>query len=205
VYEVQGKPSPSKSVLRMWWGMLAQYPIEAVEYGIQSAMAESKYLITPASVLEQLQVSDGRPDADEAWSIALKSMDEYATVVWNNEISEAYGIAYDIWADGDKVAARMAFKSAYDRIIDDNRRSGIQPNWTPTLGKDVAGREVALLEAREKGLLSHDRVNSLLPTPEKPMAENVAGLLTSDIEDQEESAKEHIKMLRDILSNKEAQ
>lgn len=199
-YEIHGKSQPSNPVLRMWWKMLSQFPIEAVEYGIQSAMANSKYLITPAVVLEQLQGSDGRPDADEAWAIAKQAMDERSTVVWNDEIAEAYGIACEVYHE-DNVGGRMAFRSAYERIVEQNRSSGASVKWWPTLG-DPSTRKIALEQAEEKGLLSHDQVVDYLPTSEKPIANNVVALLADEFDGGAEKAKEHISELRSILGVK---
>lgn len=88
-------------------------------------------------------------DAEEAWAICIDSFDEYATVVLTNEILEAKIIAQDIWDSGDKVAARMAFKSAYDRII----KTAPEPKWTVSYGFDPTMRDVAVKKAQNLGRL----------------------------------------------------
>ena len=95
-------------------------------------------------------------DAEEAWAICLESFDEYATVILTQQILEAKIIAQDIWDSGDKVAARMAFKSAYDRII----KTAPEPKWTVSQGYDPNLRDVAIRKAQDLGRL---------PKPEEPL------------------------------------
>lgn len=96
---------------------------------------------------------DGRLPSDEAWSIALQSFNEHATVVLNDEIAGALQAARDIYEEGDKVGARMAFKSAYERIVEQNRASGVSVHWWPSFGFDPQQRQAAIDEAIAVGRL----------------------------------------------------
>jgi hypothetical protein len=65
-----------------------------------------------------------------------------------------------------KIAARMSFREAYNRIVDANKRNGVNPSWFPSLGQDKEGRDTVLAEAVRLGRLSADHAMGLLP-PEK--------------------------------------
>lgn len=120
---------------------------------------EVKGTLTIADVIKRL--SDGRPDADEAF--AMLPWDESQSVVWTDEMRQAFFIALPAYEGGDKVGARMAFKSAYERLVNEARDNRQKPKWVPSLGHSAAGREQALLEAAEKNRLSADFVHGLLP------------------------------------------
>lgn len=117
--------------------------------------------MTYAAILDRIE--DGRPKADEAWSIALMAMDEYETVVMNDEISEAYGVARPIHQSGDEVGARMAFRSAYERITRDKK--GTPVRWWPSFGEDKSRRDQALIQAVQLGRLPAPYANQFLPSP----------------------------------------
>src|SRR5438874_9680179 len=65
-------------------------------------IAELRELVgaTPGS-----QVDDGRPGAETAWAMCPKNDED--SVVWTEEMSEAFGIANGLLRDGDAVGARM--------------------------------------------------------------------------------------------------
>lgn len=101
--------------------------------------------------------------ADEAW--AIYPHDEATSAVITNEIAEAMAIAQPLLNEGDKTGARMAFKTAYERITENNKMNGIEPKWFPSLGSDSAGREQVVNEAVRLGRLPQSAVQTLLPPP----------------------------------------
>jgi hypothetical protein len=107
------------------------------------------------------RLDDGRPGPEEAW--AMLPHDEYKTVVWTEEMSGAWGVAYPLLNEGETVAARMAFKESYNRLVTEAREKRVPAKWTASLGHDKAGREVVLLEAMQKGRLTANQVQGLLP------------------------------------------
>ena len=86
---------------------------------------------------------------------------EDASVVWNEEMALAFGVAGPLIADGDMIAARMAFKEAYTRLVGEARDARKPVNWTPSLGHDPRGRDGALDIAVEKGRLTRAHAESL--------------------------------------------
>lgn len=104
-----------------------------------------------------------RISADEAW--AMYPHDEASSAVITNEIAEAMGIAQPLLNEGDKVGARMAFKTAYERITENNKANGVEPKWFPSFGSDSTGREFAITEAVRLGRLPQSTIKTLLPPP----------------------------------------
>lgn len=94
--------------------------------------------------------------------------DEAASVVWTSEMAQAWGVAAPLLAQGDGVAARMAFLERYRALVQLGRDAGVPPQWTPSLGHDPLGRESALIEAAERGRLSASHVAVLLPHRDQP-------------------------------------
>lgn len=152
----------------LWWKLLACYEIEDVEQAFARYLksAEGRFSPKPASIIAIIDAMrpDGRPGADEAW--AMIPMDEYTSAVMTQEMAEALHIAQPLLDSGDKIAARMSFREAYNRIVDANKRNGIKPSWFPSLGQDKEGRDAVLAEAVRLGRLSAGQAIGLLP-PEK--------------------------------------
>ncbi|MCA8326107.1 hypothetical protein [Burkholderia cepacia] len=134
----------------------------------------------PADIIAQLASGaskDGRPDANEAWAIALRSRDERDTVVWTQECAEAFAVATPVLEGGDEVGARMAFKAAYERIVEQRRTTGTPVQWIKSLGHDPDLREAVLTEAVRTGRLQLADVRSVAPqlaAPEERFDPNVA-------------------------------
>lgn len=123
--------------------------------------SKNKFFPSPANLREYFISDDGRPGPDEAWG--LVPHDEYRSVVWNDEISEAYGRSRYLLDEGDRVGARLAFKEAYEKIVKQKRSLGLPPKWIPSLGMDHAGRETAIVEAVQKGRLALESAMKHLP------------------------------------------
>lgn len=177
---------------------LSAYPKDAVIEALTRVRKESKSRLSLALVIEKIEeiIPDGRPSADEAW--AMIPRDEYTSAVLTGEMLEAMGIAQPLLDEGDQVAARMAFKDAYSRLVEAAKRAGNPPEWIPSLGYDKAGREPVLIEAVRLGRLPASQVAGLLPAPEK--------LPALAIEDKSkftpEQLRENIAKLQAILKPK---
>ena len=107
------------------------------------------------------RIEDGRPGVEQAW--AMLPHDKGTSVVWTDEMAQAWGIAQPLLFEGDRIGARMAFKEAYTKLINDARDQRIPPRWTPTLGTDLNGRQAALIEAVRHNRIGLDHAVSLLP------------------------------------------
>lgn len=161
--ETVRQPLPSKAVLAVFWANLERYPLDAVLRAISRHVASSEFAPTPAAILKHLpKESDGRPEVDEAWAIALRARDERDTVVWTQEIAEAWNAALPV-LDGDEIGARMAFKAAYARIVERNRTHGAPTQWVVSQGFDATQREEAVAQAVRQGRLSLEHAKAAVP------------------------------------------
>jgi hypothetical protein len=141
---------------------LAIYPLSQVLSALHRCRKELKRgQLTLGAIMERLD--DGRPGPEEAWSMIPR--DEHATVVWCDEMAEAYQVAAPLLADGDRVAARMAFLERYRALLQRARDAGSPARWWPSLGHDPRGREAVLQQAVALGRLDAEQVAALLPPP----------------------------------------
>jgi hypothetical protein len=120
------------------------------------------------------RLDDGRPGVEEAWAMMPHSED--GSVVMTQEMAYAFGVCAPLIADGDMVAARMAFKESYTAAVARSREAKSPPRWFPSLGADRHGREAALIEAVRKHRLSVDHAVSLLPPERHAVLLEAAGL-----------------------------
>lgn len=134
-----------------------------------------------ADILDR--IPGGHPGPEEAWGIVAKALaDERVTVVWTDEIRTAFGAALNL--SDDPVAARMAFKETYARLVAEARDQRSPVVWSASLGHDPDGREPALMQAIEKGRLSAQYVHGLLPHREQPN-EQLQALLAGGVKQLE--------------------
>lgn len=190
-------------MLRLAFGILRRFPIEDVQAGIAQHMNRSRFAPTPADIVSVIEARkpDGRPTADEAWALALTASDEEETVVWTREMAEASAAAMPILEAGDKVGARMAFKAAYDRFVDEARAANVPAKWEVSLGHDPARRQAAITKAVISGLVAHDRVAHLLSSPMNEAGQAIAGLLVGKVvETNNASFNERLSELRKMIT-----
>ena len=140
--------------------------------------AEHRGPILTGTVLQYVDHAMGRLLPAEAYALALTSADDRATIVWTNEIAEAWAIAAPLLQTGDKFGARQAFMEAYGRVTGEARALRQLPRVQVSLGHDQEGRARALHEAIAAGripvgleALSDDLREQLqLPAPRAALA-----------------------------------
>lgn len=147
----------SESAARVMVDDLTRFPEEQVLAALTRCRREIKGRLTIADVIQRLD--DGRPGVEEAWAMLPKS--EGSSVVWTEEMAKAFGVACPLMDD--EIAARMAFKEAYAKALNESRNAGTPVKWSASLGHDAYGRESVLLEAAQKGRLPAAHVAKLLP------------------------------------------
>jgi hypothetical protein len=181
----------------LFFDAVRRFPLSLVEKAIQAHLVDPeagkfRTMVQPAHIVAQIEgamTRDGRPEADEAWAIALRAQDEASTVVWTEEIAEALSAARPVLDAGDEVGARVAFRAAYNRLVSDAREQRRPARWAASLGHDPAQREQALQDAVQRNLLPAPQVAALLPPPS-------AGDDFPDID-----AREAIAKIRGMLAN----
>lgn len=156
----------SKPALAMMADDLRQYALDDVRSALAQCRREGR--MTLAGIIDRLKGADKRPGPEEAWAQCLPAIDERETVVWTNEMQDAFSAARTLLDAGDKIGARMAFKESYERMVSEARAAHRPAQWMVSLGWDVAKRAGPIREALQMGRLSQVQVQHCLPPPEEP-------------------------------------
>ncbi|CNL87255.1 hypothetical protein [Yersinia pseudotuberculosis] len=178
ILAIYGKDG-SKAVLKIYWNALLPYDIETVRQAFSNWVIDpeqGRFSPKPADIIRNIQNIDGKPDwlsANEAWALALPAQDEANTVVWTNEIAQAWSIAQPIMQEGDKIGARMAFIAAYERLAKAAQGTGRSPSWSVSEGWDKETVKRTVEQAVTTGLLPRPKAEKYqLLLPEKGKAGN---------------------------------
>lgn len=159
----------------------AGFPVSDIRSAMRRVRSEFSGRLTLKVVLDKLEELHGRLAPNEAWAVAFQSHDESCTVVWTDEIESAWWEAKPLMDAGDNVAARMAFISAYERVVRDARAARKLPVTTLSLGWDADKRREAVEQAHKSGRISAARATALLGSvpqrdePQKLLAAPSAG------------------------------
>lgn len=157
-YAVIGQ-SMTDTELAMVVSDLSVYPPASVLTALTRCRRELKR-ITLSDIIDR--IPGGHPGVEEAWALVSTIMgDEHASIVWTDEMRRAYGVAAAL--SDDLIAARMAFKESYLSQVGEARANGRLVKWSASLGWDKQRRESVLLEAVEKGRLTHTAAKQLHP------------------------------------------
>lgn len=195
VFQEKKLSVPAKAV---FFRAMSSYPLATVRAAMSAHLLDpkvGKWAMQPADLIAQIQGAignDGRPGADEAWAIALRSCDESDTVVWTQETAEAFAICQPVLAIGDEVGARVAFRDAYNRIVAAARGANRPVQWLASLGWDTRKREAVLTKAVTVGLLPAPAVAGLLPPP-------------ADTPPTDPNARAQLDAIRKLLDNMTAE
>ena len=164
------------ATIGLYWNALAKLEFETVKRLLNAHVQTSRFMPTIAEILDAARTMDGRPDAEWAWAAVARALnDESVTIVWTVEMAEAFGVALGL--KHDRVAARMAFKETYERLVREARAKGEPAAWSPCLGQDPTGREGPIVAAVKAGRLSKEALK-LIPY-RGPVPEEVRALLES--------------------------
>lgn len=146
---------------------LSAYPEHQVMAALKRCRREVRGALTVQDVVSRLD--DDRPGPEEAWAMIPK--DEFASVVWTAEMADALGVAMPLLLEGDAVAARVAFRERYVRVVAEARDAGRPVDWTLSQGHDRRGVERVVREAVDKGRLTLARGRQFVPALPAPSAE----------------------------------
>lgn len=197
------QPNPINTAL--FFRALQPYAFDAVRAGFDAHVRDpqrGRFVPMPADIIAQIEglaANDGRPGADEAWAIAVAARDEAATVVWTDEMQEAWGVATMVMDLGDEVGARMAFKDAYGRLVDEARRRRNPPSWQVSMGHDSQGRREAIERAVEAGRLPPSTLEGL----PAPAGEAVALLEGPAVKAMPDWVRDQFASLRERLTRRD--
>jgi hypothetical protein len=139
---------------------LTPFGKENLEVAFARALREKKFFPKIAELIELAAIDpaqDGRPGAEEAWQMCPR--DEFESVVWTAEMAVAFVL---VRLEGDRVAARMAFREKYQQLVAEARSRRQPVIWSVSLGWDGPGRVAALTQAVAEGKISLRHAEGLL-------------------------------------------
>lgn len=183
---------------------LSVYPRDLLAKALARVRTEHTGRLTPKAIMDRIDEVMGRPGANEAWAMASRALDERDTVVWTSEMSEAWGVARDVAAGGDMVGARMAFISAYERLVRTARDERRLPEVTVSIGWDGELRGQAVEKAVQLGYLTAEKAAEHLPALGFTPAFNPVALLAGKVEptvDASPDVRARLKQLREELAS----
>lgn len=196
----------SPTVAMMMAEDLSEYPMDALGVALRACRREVKGRLTVADIIQRCQAEDGRPGKDEAWSIGLESSDEYGTAVMTLEIQQAMAAAKVILDEGDQVGARMAFMSAYERLVRESRQINKPVEWIVSLGFDKDRRATAIQQAAQLNRIPQieaDRhLSRLQLAAPSQTSQAIAGLLTGKVVSPKEEDRKKFMSLKDMIKQK---
>lgn len=200
--EVLGQTITSEAA-EMMADDLADYPAEAVAGALKACRRELTGKLTLAAILQRVQAADGRPGKDEAWAIAMTTNDEFETVVLTDEIQLALAAAKPVLDAGDKIGARMAFISAYERFVGQAREDAKPVNWHVSVGFDANRRIQAVTKAMELKRIPREHGQKYLadlsigPVTEDGRA--IAGLLTGTVTQPAPALRKKLELVKSSM------
>lgn len=189
----------------IYWSSLNHRSIEDIKSALNSHVRDSdrgRFFPKPADIEAKLPgIASLWLSADEAWAMCPK--DENDSAAMTNEMAQALYVANDLIIEGDMIAARMAFKSSYNRLVDEAKMNGRKPEWFASLGIDKEGRHKAQVKVVEMQNLSLPyEQRKALPQTEQGQTVRLEDL-TKEIEKRSispEDTKKRIEELRKMLS-----
>lgn len=188
-----GKPLPDKDSIEVWMEYLAPFSLRRIAIAFSAYCdEESKFPPVPAAIRNLCKQADGRPGSEEAWAIAVTSLDERQTVVWTAETFEAFNICKPVFQNGGAIAARKAFTEAYIRLVATSRLGNAPVAWSAAIGWDKGHREAVLKSAAVAGYLPAQNVAALLPAPVEK---------ANDVDEQ--TVRGNLQKIRDLLGTLE--
>lgn len=173
----RGRYTPNAEAAAIFFEAMRPYTLRQFSEALTRHMKDperGKFAPVPADLIAKIDLAgDGRPGPEEAW--AMIPDDESATVVWTDEMADAYGLCAPLLARRDRVGARMAFKERYERSVALARHSGLGVRWSVSLGHDLEQRKRALMAAVEAGRITAAIAHEAMPALPAP-AEAVSAL-----------------------------
>lgn len=169
LFEVYNQDATQVKV-NIYWSTLGQYPIQLVKAAANAWVLKSEFMPKPADLIKLLGGNNKHLSADEAWSLAIMASDESNTVVWTQEMAQAWSLARIVYEDGDHIGARRTFIERYESLVNQSILFNKPVEIFVSIGFDKSKREDAINKAIFSGLLTHEKANHYLPKPENTFA-----------------------------------
>ena len=144
---------------------LSEYSVIDIKQALTVCRREVKGRLVLKDIIDRLPNATTLPNADEMFAqIAEWCMDESKTFILPEiafrACEETNGGVYDALMAHDRTGARMAYKSAYERLA--KAHTG-EINYVVRIGTDRAHSEATILSAIKHGKLTIEYAKALLP------------------------------------------
>lgn len=167
VYDLLGKTPQAKIISpaakAMFFRAVAHHSLADVQAALDHHGSKGTFTPIPNDVHAFIEAR--RPirwiTADEAWARMPKS--EADSAMLTNESAEAMAAATPLLEQGDKVAARMAFKAAYDRLVEAANVAGRAPSYFASFGTEKSQQGTMLANAVQAGQIELQAAIDLKP------------------------------------------
>lgn len=140
------------------------YSFVDVMTAIRNARKQAKGRISIGDIMQQMQNMDGRPSAEEAWALAVKSLDENLTIALTQETQEAWSSgASELLDIGDKFNASRAYIEKYNQLVTAARDKNVPISWFVSLGNDKDQRDHVIRQAYAEKKITKAQAQTMLP------------------------------------------
>lgn len=139
--------------------ILIEYDLADILRALDRVGRECKGRFAVADILNRIDL--GYEGPEQAWARIPRS--ERESTVWTVAHQRAHAVASPLLEEGDAVAARMAFREAYNREVEAAKAERKPARWFLSEGWDVEGRVRAVEDAVAGGLLPAPSAVKLLP------------------------------------------
>jgi hypothetical protein len=202
-----------KPALRIFWADLIDYDIADIEAACAAHRKDPDHCaFFPKSgdiirQIRKLANNDGRIDWAEAFAVCIAATDERKTLVWSDEMREAWFSVSELY-QLDKIAAKQSFKSIYERLVCEARAKRAAVRYSVSLGGSESHQREVLELAVKRGQLSFMAAKKVCPALDAPAASNVvplmlAGSCSKNLNKSE--IKSHIAKLRAAIDSENKQ
>lgn len=147
-----------------WWLALKDFSFEQAEKAVIRLLQLGKKAPVPADAVAIIQenIEHLWLSADEAWAAVLIASDEDRSLFTTDAIMQASYPLRELIAS-DKIAGRMAFKSAYERLKTQWKANNRVPVVQFSAGNDKQERKDVIKSAVAAGMLTNEQAKVYLP------------------------------------------
>lgn len=159
-----------------WWLAMKGFTYEQAERAMTRLLQLGKRAPVPADAVAILleDYEAAWLSAEEAWAVVGIMADENRSTFTTTAIDEALQSTglNELIAD-DKIAGRMAFKAAYERVKKQWMAEGRIPQTRFAAGLDRIEREEVVKAALTHGAITHEQAAAYLPAPKAAVTDLV--------------------------------
>lgn len=167
-----------KPSLRIYWTDLIEFDIADIEQACAAHRKDPEHCaFFPKSgdiirQIRKLANNDGRIDWAEAFAVCIAATDERKTLVWSEEMREAWFSVSELY-QLDKIAAKQSFKSIYERLVCEARAKRSAVRYSVSLGGSESHQREVLERAVQRGQLTFMSAKKVFPALDAPPVSNV--------------------------------